>query len=76
MAVANKVESSVTDRVRRTYGVDVEGSTVYAIATILETAEGNKTHAVADYLEANVAQKSNRKTAVHVAAQIVHDTSV
>ena len=76
MAVANKVESSVTDRVRRTYGVDVEGSTGDAIATILETAEGNKAHAVADYLEANVASKVNRKTAVHVASQIVHDTSV
>lgn len=69
-----KVAASVADRVRRTYGVDVDGGVSSRIEEILNTAEGNKAHAVADFLEANVAVKPNRRTAIHVASQIVNDT--
>lgn len=73
--MAINVNEIIADRVRRTYGVEVEQSTVNDIAKVLDTAEGNKAHAVADYLEANVALKANRRTAIHVASQIVHDVN-
>lgn len=74
-AVQSKVAFKVADRVKRGYGVEVDGATVDTLVGLVEGATGNPAHPVAEWLEANVAVKVNHKKAVHVASQIAHDVT-
>ena len=72
---AVKVQTSLNDRIRREYGIEAPAGFADAIASILsETAAANPAHPIADYIESNLDVKPNRRTAIHVASQIVHDT--
>lgn len=75
---AVKVEKSVTNRVLREYGIapEVSAAFVPAIVEILNTTDAaNPAHPIADLIQAQLEGviKDNRRTAIHVASQIVTD---
>lgn len=74
-AVQSKVAFKVADRVKRGYGVEVDEATIDTLVGLVEGASGNPAHPVAEWLEANVAEKVNHKKAVHVASQIANDVT-